>query len=151
MPTYILDASAVLRFCDREAGWERVADLLKQSMGRTAQLCLSAVQWGEVLGAVRKKKGVAAEARTLALLSRFPLQIVPVTAENAVRAAHLKVDRKIAYADAFAAVLVQDTPESLLLTADYGFKLVEDLISVEFLPQKELPLTPGRSASTARE
>jgi predicted nucleic acid-binding protein len=136
MTTYVLDASAILRFYDRESGWERVAQILTASMARRAELAISAIQWGEIVGAVRKKKGVAAELRAMGILSRFPLEIVPATAEYAVRAAELKVDRKIAYADAFAATLAREIAGSVLLTADYGFKAVEDLTQIEFLPQK---------------
>jgi len=134
--TYVLDASAVLRFYDRETGWERVAQVLSQGMARKVGLTISAVQWGEIMGAVRKKQGVGAELRAMGILSRFPLQIEPATAERAMRAAELKVDRKIAYADAFAATLAMEIAESVLVTADYGFKTVEELTRIEFLPPK---------------
>lgn len=63
-------------------------------------------------------------------------EIVPATEERAVRAAVLKIDRKIAYADAFALDLAMESPNRVLVTADYGFKNVEDLARIEFLPQK---------------
>jgi hypothetical protein len=53
-----------------------------------------------------------------------------------VRAAELRVDRKISYADAFAAELAVGIADHVLVTADYGFKAVEDLTRVEFLPAK---------------
>ena len=136
MTTYVLDASAVLRFFDREAGCERVAEVLSQAMARKAGVAVSAIQWGEIVGAVRKKRGVVAELRAMGILCRFPLQIVDATAEHAMHAAEMKVDRKIAYADAFAATLAMELQESVLLTADYGFKALEDLIPIEYLPQK---------------
>jgi predicted nucleic acid-binding protein len=134
--TYILDASAILRFLDREVGWERVAQTLTEAMGRTVKLSMSAVQWGEVAGAVRKKRGVVAELQALGLLGRFPLQVEAATDGRAMLAAELKVDRKLGYADAFAAELAISLDASVLLTADYGFKAVEDLARIEFLPQK---------------
>jgi predicted nucleic acid-binding protein len=51
-------------------------------------------------------------------------------------AAEIKTDRKIAYADAIAIELAGDAPDYVLVTADYGFKSVDDLASVEFLPGK---------------
>lgn len=136
MTTYVLDASAILRFLDREAGWERVAQILTESMGRAVKLSMSAVQWGEVAGAVRKKRGVVAELRALGLLGRFPLLVEAATDGRAMRAAELKVDRKLGYADAFAAELAMSLESSVLVTADYGFKVVEDMARIEFLPQK---------------
>jgi hypothetical protein len=48
----------------------------------------------------------------------------------------MKVDRKISYADAFALDLAMASPDHVLLTADYGFKQVDDLARIEFLPAK---------------
>jgi hypothetical protein len=62
--------------------------------------------------------------------------IIPASADRAVHAAGLKVDRNIAYADAFAVDLAMDSPGHVLVTADYGFKRVEDLARIEFLPAK---------------
>jgi len=63
-------------------------------------------------------------------------RIIPVSADRAVHAADLKVDRNIAYADSFAIDLAMDSREHILVTADYDFKAVEDLARIEFLPAK---------------
>jgi len=63
-------------------------------------------------------------------------EIVPATADHAVHAAQLKVDRNLAYADGFALDLAMESPDHLLLTADYGFKSVDDMARIEFLPAK---------------
>jgi len=133
---FVLDASAILRFIDKEAGWNRVAAILTAKMDQTVEIAISAVQWGEVAGAVRKKLGLPGQERALGILARFQPQIVTVSGERAVRAAGLKVDRNIAYADAFALELAMESAEHVLVTADYGFKPVEDLARIEFLPAK---------------
>ena len=137
MTLYVLDSSAVVRFLDREAGWERVAAILIQKMTAKADVAISAVQWGEIAGAVRKKSGAAAEHRAMTRLGEFEPRIEPVTGERARRAAALKVETRIAYADAFAAELALEFSGSLLVTADFGFKVVAHLTPVEFLPSKQ--------------
>ena len=72
----------------------------------------------------------------MGILAQFQPQIVTVSGERAVRAAALKVDRKIGYADAFALEWAMESPDRVLVTADYGFKPVEDLARIEFLPVK---------------
>ena len=62
--------------------------------------------------------------------------IMPATAERAVRAASLKVDRNLAYADGFALDLAMDSAEHVLVTADHDFKSVRDVARIEFLPLK---------------
>lgn len=136
-PVYVLDASAILRMLDREAGWERVAALLEASWEGSAEILLSAVQWGEIAGKLRKRLGPDRQNQALADLSEFHLHIVEVTPERAVRAAELKVDHGIGYADAFALEVALEKPGSVLVTADYGFKAVEAVAAIEFLPGKE--------------
>lgn len=136
MTTYVLDSSAALRFLDDGAGAGRVEEILGACAGGQAKLSISAVQWGEIAGKLRKRFGVREEMRVLSILLPSEAAIVPVTADRAVHAAGLKVDRNIAYADAFALELAMESAEHVLVTADYGFKPVEDLARIEFLPLK---------------
>lgn len=97
---------------------------------------MSAVQWGEVAGLVRRRRGQAAQQQALNDLGFFQMRIEPVVATRAVRAAEIKEDRKLPYADAFVIDLALDSPNSIVLTADYDFKKVSDLVNIEFLPLK---------------
>jgi PIN domain nuclease of toxin-antitoxin system len=133
---FVLDASAVLRFLDSEAGADRVEEILALRMAQTAEIAISAVQWGEIAGKVRKRLGEPGQARALAMLSRFQPIIVTSTSDRAVHAAELKVDRRISYADTFALDVAMDSSDHVLVTADYDFKAVDDLARIEFLPTK---------------
>jgi len=136
MITYVLDSSAVLRYFDDGAGADRVEEVLSVCASRKAYLTISALQWGEIAGKLRKRFGEADEIRFLDSLLPSEATIVSATADRAVHAAALKVDRNIAYADAFALDLAMDSPDHVLVTADYGFKAVDDLARIEFLPAK---------------
>jgi PIN domain nuclease of toxin-antitoxin system len=135
MTTYVLDSSAVLRYIDDEAGADRVEEILSNCAGWRCNACLSAIQWGEVFGRLRHRLGANHESEAL---DSFPseLKIVAADEERAVRAAALKVDRKIAYADAFALDLAMSSADHILVTADFGFIPAQDLARIEFLPQK---------------
>jgi predicted nucleic acid-binding protein len=134
--TYVFDASAILRYNDDEAGARRVEEILIASAGGNAALLVSSVQWGEIAANVRKRFGGAVEERTLTSLKRSELEIVAASEARAVRAAGLRVDHKIGFADAFALELAMSFEDSVLVTADYGFKAVADLVRIEFLPAK---------------
>ncbi|HKF46182.1 MAG TPA: PIN domain-containing protein [Terracidiphilus sp.] len=136
MITFILDSSAVLRFIHKQAGWDRVAEVLEENLCGLCNVTLSAIQWGEIAGTMRKDAGPSGESRALRALSELLITVVPVAPEQAVRAAEVKVDRRISYADAFALELAMRTPEHILLTADFGFKAVDDLARIEYLPAK---------------
>ncbi len=136
MTVFILDSSALIRYLDKEAGGDRVMAILKACVEGQAQLQISALQWGEVAGNLRKRFGALEEERILSSLLPMEAEVVPATADRAARAAALRVDHKISYADAFAADLAMDSPQHVLLTADYGFKSVDGLAKIEFLPVK---------------
>jgi PIN domain nuclease of toxin-antitoxin system len=136
MTTYVLDSSAALRYVDDGAGADRVEQILSECASRKAFVEISAIQWGEIAGKLRKRFGAANEARMLGGLIPSEASIVPATADRAVGAAALKVDRNMAYADGFVLQLAMDSRDHVLITADYGFKAVDDLARIEFLPAK---------------
>jgi predicted nucleic acid-binding protein len=136
MTVYVLDSSALLRYLDDESGADRVEAVLKDCVSGRARILISAMQWGEIAGNLRKRVGAEDELRILGGLLPSEVEIVPITGTRAVHAADLRFDRKIAYADAFALELTMEAPDHVLLTVDYGFKVVDDLAHVEFLPTK---------------
>jgi PIN domain nuclease of toxin-antitoxin system len=138
MATYVLDASAILRFGDKEAGFDRVRDLFIEAAQGKAELLLSAVNWGEIVGALYKRAGgLSALTNTLAAnLAALPLTIVPADKDLAASAAIFKDDFKVPFVDAFAGSLAVHE-NATLVTADYDFKSVPSgTIKIEFLPDK---------------
>jgi predicted nucleic acid-binding protein len=136
MTVFVLDSSAVIRYIDNEMGGAPVEQILIAGARGQADVWISAVQWGEVAGNLRKRMSTSDAMRTLSGLLPSEVKILSVSPDRAVRAAILKIDRKIAYADAFALDLAMDSPDHVLVTADYGFKAVADLARIEFLPAK---------------
>ena len=136
MTIFVLDSSAILRYIDNEAGGDRVKEVFKTCVRNQAAMRISALQWGEVAGYLRRRLGIAEGRRVLDSLLPLELEIVPATAERAVRAAELRSGRSISYVDAFAVELAMDSTEQVLVTADYDFKVVDDLAHIEFLPAK---------------
>ncbi len=135
---YVLDASAILRFTDKEPGFDRVRDLFYDSAKGAAQLLLSSVNWGEIVAVLHKKNGLGAEA-ILANLAALPITIVPVDAAAAADAGKFKWNFRVPYADAFAGALTvsHKSDHAMLVTADYDFKNVpKGTIKIEFLPIK---------------
>jgi predicted nucleic acid-binding protein len=92
------------------------------------------VQWGEIAAVQRRRLGAQAQEHLLAGLRELHPHIVPATAERAERAAAIRIDRKIPNADSYAIELAMDSPDHVLVTADFDFKEVTDLARIEFLP-----------------
>jgi len=127
---FVLDSSAVLRYIDNEAGGDRVKEILKNCVRRQAAMRISALQGGEVAGHLRKRLGNSEGKRALDSLLPFELEVIPATGERAVRAAELRSDRRISYVDAFAVELATNSSDHVLVTADYDFNAVDDLVRV---------------------
>jgi predicted nucleic acid-binding protein len=115
--THVLDASALYRFLTKGDGSQVVDDLLKQASATGTPILMSAVNWGEVFYTLVKRIGLAkTDKLMIEVLDKVPISLVGVTAEDAVRAARLKAQYNLPYADAFAAALTG--AQSVLVTAD---------------------------------
>ncbi|MGA3080294.1 MAG: PIN domain-containing protein [Terracidiphilus sp.] len=136
MTVFVMDASAMLRHIDNEAGADRVEAILQICLQGSAEAEIPAVQWGEIAGKLRKRTGALEQDRILKQVMALISRVVPATAERAVRAAALRIDRKMSNADSYAIELAMDSLDHVLVTADYDFKAVDDLARIEFLPAK---------------
>lgn len=135
MVTYALDASALLRFIDKEAGAQEVRSILQGLASGKHRVLVCTLHWGEVAGNLYRKKGTAVQQQIMDRFSYLGLDFVPATTERAVRAAILKVELKIPYVDAFGVELAQSTP-CTFVTADYDLKPAADRAEILFLPKK---------------
>lgn len=133
---YALDSSAVLRYLDREAGAARVSEIIKGHIAGRHKVIVSAIHWGEVALITAKGHGRQAVELVLARLWAFGFEIVPATAERAVRASMIKFKRDIPYADAFGVELVSDSTDHVLVTAAFDLKPAARDVKIEFLPRK---------------
>jgi predicted nucleic acid-binding protein len=141
MTEYVLDASALLRYLDREPGFDRIAALLKQATKGGIRLLVSAVNWGEVVSVLCRAHGLSAARATASKLRALPLEIVAVDADRAEEAGIFKQDFKVPYADAFAGSLAM-REKATLVTADFDFKSATRSVTIEFLPDKKSKPSP---------
>ena len=117
MKTYVLDASALFRFLTKGEGALVVADLFKRAITTGTKVSMSVINWGEVYYGLVKRIGIArTEAALAQTQSTAPLILAPVTPDDAIRAARLKAQYNLPYADAFAAALTGN--QRVLVTAD---------------------------------
>ena len=117
MRTHVLDASALFRFVSAGPGAEQVASVLAAASHTGTEALMSVVNWGEVYYGLVKRVGMSSTERRMAeLLVRVPIMLVPVNRDHAERAARIKAQYNLPYADAFAAALTG--AQNVLITAD---------------------------------
>ena len=134
--TFVLDSFAVLALLGREPGSQEVADVLRKAQAEEIRAMITWVNVGEVAYIVERRWGLERLYAVLAAMEATALEIVSVERELSLMAAHIKAEHAIAYADAFAAALAQRCAATLV-TGDPEFKLLEGILDIHWLPQRE--------------
>jgi predicted nucleic acid-binding protein len=120
MKTYVLDASAVIRYLSNGAGVEKVNKLIQRAVKGEVQLFISVINWGEALYSLAQKAGLDKATADLKMMSAF---VVPVDVREAQAesAAIVRLHYKLGYADCFAAALAIRMNATLVTTdLDFG-------------------------------
>ena len=128
----VLDTHAVFGYLEKEAGYQKVSGALSHAAQSGKKLLMTSVNWGEVYYATLRELGEEAAESVLSLLLTFPLQVVDVDKKLAKQAGFYKANKKMSYADCFAAALAKLT-KSDLLTGDKEFREVEKEIRIIWL------------------
>jgi predicted nucleic acid-binding protein len=136
MVTYVLDSSAVLRYLHNQAGAERAAEIIDGNIAGECEAVMSAPHWGEVAGITCRLYGRREMEQVLSRLTSFGLRVATADAERSVRAALIKLERKLPYVDAFGVELAAEGRDRILVTADFDFKPASRDVAIEFLPAK---------------
>jgi predicted nucleic acid-binding protein len=131
----ILDSWPFVENILRKVTVYRLDELLERAAKSDTLLLMSEMNLGEVYYLVAKHKGDIAHAETvLENILHLPIQIIPVAPGMVLRAARLKAERQISYADCFGALLAIDY-QAPILTGDSDFRKLEadGLIRVDWV------------------
>ncbi len=129
---YILDSYSILAFLRKEPGHERMFELLKNAEMGSASALMTWVNLGEVAYIVQRRWGISRVPEVLAHLESSGVEFVEVGQDLALKAAELKADYPMAYADSFAAGLAE-LKGGVLVTGDPEFKQLEGRLPIEWL------------------
>ena len=128
----VLDAHAVFVYLEKEAAYEKVRDVLSRAAETGKNLFMSSVNWGEIYYITKREKGEATAEEVMKVLDSFPIEVVDVDKTLAKQAGAYKAEKKMSYADCFAAALAK-TKKAELITGDKEFKEVEGDIKILWL------------------
>ena len=130
--TYVLDSYAVMALLGGEEGCEDVAQLLREAEQESVRLLMTWVNAGEVAYIVERRWGRERMYEALAALEATAIEFVPVGRDLALRAAAIKAEHPVAYADAHAAGLAA-LESATVLTGDPEFRQLEDVVTVRWI------------------
>lgn len=132
MKSILFDSHAVLRWVQREKGYQKVRSLLSACRDQSLKGYMNRINLGEVYYLVIRRTGLPEARIFLENFQRLPIELVPPDSELIWRAAEIKARHSISYADCFAAATAMRFQTSIL-TGDPEFKKLGDLVSVEWL------------------
>jgi len=130
--TYVLDASALVIFFQKDPGFEKISRLFKDAHAAGHSLLMSAVNWGETYAVILRLQGETAAEQAETITTSLRIELASVTPDDAVAAAGIRVRHQLRYLDSFAAALALAN-HATLVTADMDFQKVARRISILWL------------------
>ncbi|MHC9544977.1 MAG: type II toxin-antitoxin system VapC family toxin [Vulcanimicrobiota bacterium] len=128
----VMDSYALVAFLEQEKGADRVEELFREAQKTGQRLFMSIVNWGEVYYLVFRERGEKKATEVLFLIEQLPLEIIDAGREITLRAARLKAQYSLAYADCFAAALAVERGIKVI-TGDKEFIKLSGEVDIEWL------------------
>jgi len=130
--SFIFDSHALLKFFQKERGYEKVFHLLEEIKKTGAAKYINAINLGEIIYSTKKEFGDQKKLEILANIERLDFTILPIPNSLIFRAAEYKAQYALSYADCFALASAVEH-KATLVTGDPEFKKVEHLVDIVWI------------------
>ncbi len=130
---FIFDSHALLKFFQKEKGYEKVVHLLEEIRKTGAAKYINAINLGEIIYSTKKEFGDQKKLEVLANIERLNFTILPIPNNLIFQAAEYKAQYALSYADCFALASAVEH-KAKLVTGDPEFKKVEHLVNIIWIP-----------------
>ena len=132
MKRILFDAHAIVKWTQKERGYQKVKSLLVACREQSALGYMNQINVGEVYYKTIRAVGLEEAKKFLENFFRLPLSIINPDSELIWKASEVKAEYSISYADCFAAATALRY-EAAILTGDPEFKKIESFVAVEWL------------------
>jgi len=119
----VLDSFALLAYLQDEPGAQIIQSILADESN---EILLCTINLGEVYYITHREKGEAEAEKALVVIEQLPLEEVAPDRPLVLKAARIKANFAVSYADAFVAALAEHT-QSTVITGDPEFKKLQSL------------------------
>ena len=129
---FIFDSHALLKFFQKEKGYEKVVHLLEEIRKTGAVKYINAMNLGEIIYSTKKEFGDQKKLEVLANIERLNFTILPIPNPLIFQAAEYKAQYALSYADCFALASAVEH-KATLVTGDPEFKKVEQVVNIVWI------------------
>jgi len=126
---FIFDSHALLKFFQKEKGYEKVVHLLEEIKKAGVTKYINAVNLGEIIYSTKREFGDQKKLEVLANIERLNFNILTVSNSLIFQAAEYKAQYRISYADCFILASAIEH-KAIIVTGDPEFKKVEHLVNI---------------------
>jgi len=121
--SYVFDSHALLKFFQKEAGYEAVFHLLEDIEKTNCRKYVTAVNLGEIIYTTKRTFGDQKKIEVMANIERLGFTILSVSNELVFQAAEYKAQYSISYADCFVLASAVEQ-KATIVTGDPEFRKV---------------------------
>jgi len=129
---YLFDSHALLAFFQGEKGTEVVAKILRRALKQRLDRLICVINLGEIIYMTKRRFGDNKKVEILGRVHQLGFKILPAPEALVYKAAELKADYPISYADCFALACALEQ-SAILVTGDPEFKKVAHLIIIQWI------------------
>jgi len=126
---FVFDSHALLKFFQKEKGYERILELLEEIKKTGATKYINAFNLGEIIYATKREFGDQKKLEVLAHLERLEFRVLPVPNQLIFQAAEYKAQFSISFADCLALASAVEH-KAAIVTGDPDFKKVQHMVEI---------------------
>lgn len=129
---YMFDSHALLAFFQKEEGAETVGDILRKALKQRLDRLICVINLGEIIYITKRRFGDKKKLEVLSRVHQLGFKVLPAPESLVFKAAELKAEYPISFADCFALECALEY-SAILVTGDPEFKKVAHLVSIHWI------------------
>ncbi len=126
---FVFDSYALLKFFQKEKGYEKVFNLLEGIRKSSTDKYINVINLAEIIYATKRAFGDQKKLEVLANIERLNFTILPASNGLVFQAAEYKAQYSISFADCFALASAIEH-KAKIITGDPEFRKVEHLAEI---------------------
>lgn len=130
--SYIFDSHALLKFFQKEKGFDEVVDILSEIKKTGSPKYINVINLGEIIYITKREFGDLKKIEVIAHIERLNFTILDVPDSLIFQAAEYKAEYSISYADCFVIASAIEH-KATIVTGDPEFKKVEHLVKIRWV------------------
>jgi len=129
---YLFDSHALPAFFQREKGADVVSKILQKAIKQRVDRLICVINLGEIIYMTKRRFGDNKKMEILGRIHQLGFKIIQVPEALVYKAAELKAEYPISYADCFSLAWALEH-SAILVTGDPEFKKVVHLVNIQWI------------------